>query len=413
MAVVTFAPKDAYAVMNTLVNQATGKNDISVVDTSSFIDAGKAVLDTGTENVMNALSVLIGRTIIASRPYTGKFNMIARNVGDVFDARVRKISYYARENQATGMFNTDITPDNLSAGKTNTSGVGSMWEQNPAMPVERFFYSSYAWDKSHTHYPEQIKEAFRSENEFIDFVNGVMVEVQNDIESTLEANNRMVVLDRIAGNYLLAKNGTIGAECAVNLTKAFNEECNTTYTTDEILSEHLTEFMEFYVARVKIDSDRLTNRTAMYHDAMRKTVDGVDYVVMRHTPKDRQKFIYYAPFFTKAKARVLPEIFNPQYLDFDNQGEGVDFWQSFKTPEAVSIKPALPNGAVSENVSIPLVVGLLYDEEAIMTNNRFEGMYNSPLEARHVYFTSWWHFKFGKIQDYSENSILYYMEDET
>ena len=64
MAVVTFSPVDVYAVMNELVHEATGQNDIQVVDTSSFIDAGKKVLDTGVENVFNALQVLIARTII-------------------------------------------------------------------------------------------------------------------------------------------------------------------------------------------------------------------------------------------------------------------------------------------------------------------------------------------------------------
>ena len=87
MAVVTFAPKDAYAVMNSLVHQATGQNDITATDTSSFIDAGKSVLDTGVENVLNSLSVLIGRTIIASRPYLGKFRLIARNEDNIFDNR--------------------------------------------------------------------------------------------------------------------------------------------------------------------------------------------------------------------------------------------------------------------------------------------------------------------------------------
>lgn len=410
MAVVTFAPVDAYAVMNELVHEATGQSNIDVVDTSSFIDAGKAVLDTGVENVFNALNVLIGRTIIASRPYTGKLDTISRQVGNAFENRIRKISFYARDNQASGMFNTDITSDNLGAGLTNTSGVGSMWEQNPAMPVERFFYSDYVWDKSHTQYLEQVKIAFTNERDFIDFINGVLTEVQNDIESTIEANNRSLLIDRIAGTYLQVKNGDLGAECAVNLTKAFNDECKTAYSTAEILSEHLTEFLEFYVAKVKIDSDRMENRSAFYHDPMKKTVDGVDYYVLRHSPKSVQRFIYYSPFFTKAKARVLPEIFNPQYLDF-KQGEAVDYWQSFGDPEKVNVKPALPGGAESEAVEIPLVIGLLFDEEALMSNNKFTGAYQTPIEARHVYTTTWWHYKFGQINDYSENAILYYMED--
>lgn len=409
MAVVTFASKDAYAVMNSLVAQATGKTDIVATDTSSFIDAGKAVLDTGYENVFNSLSVLIGRTIIASRPYTGKFKIIAKNEVDGFDNRIRKISFYGRDNQASGMFNTNLNT-NLGAGLSDTSGAGSMWEQNPAMPVERFFYSSYTWDKSHTQYPEQVKLAFRSEDEFIRFVNGVMVEVQNDIESTLEANNRMVVIDRIAGQKLLVDNGDLGAECAVNLTAEFNSEMNTTYTTAEILQEHLTEFLEFYVARVKIDSDRMTNRTSLYHDPLTKTVDDVTYSVYRHTPKDRQRFVYYAPFFTKAKTRVMPEIFNPEYLDF-KQGEAVDYWQSIKDPSAIDVTPALPDGATSSEVKLDLVIGMLFDEDAIMTNNKFTGMYTTPINARHVYTNLWWHYLYGVVQDYTENCILYYMAD--
>ncbi len=409
MAVVTFAPKDAYEVMNSLVAQATGKTDVVATDTSSFIDAGKAVLDTGMENVFNSLSVLIGRTIIASRPYTGKFKIIAKNEVDGFDNRIRKISFYGRDNQASGMFNTNLNT-NLGAGLSDPDGAGSMWEQNPAMPVERFFYSSYTWDKSHTQYPEQVKLAFRSEDEFIRFVNGVMVEVQNDIESTLEANNRMVVIDRIAGQKLLVDNGDLGAECAVNLTAEFNSEMDTTYTTAEILQEHLTEFLEFYVARVKIDSDRMTNRTALYHDPLTKTVDDVTYSVYRHTPKDRQRFVYYAPFFTKAKTRVMPEIFNPEYLDF-KQGEAVDYWQSIKDPSAIDVTPALPDGATSSEVKLDLVIGMLFDEDAIMSNNKFTGMYTTPINARHVYTNLWWHYLYGVVQDYTENCILYYMAD--
>ena len=413
MGVVTFAPKDAYSVMNSLVHQATGQNEITAVDTSSFVSAGQVVLDTGYENVFNSLSVLMARTIIASRPYTGKFNLIARSVADAFENRVRKISIYARDNQASGMFNTDLNT-NLGAGLSDTDGTGSMWEQNPAIPCEVNFFSDFVWDKSHTQYIEQVKIAFTDERSFIDFINGVMVEVQNDIESTLEAKNRLVVLDRLAGQKLAVDKGIVGAEGAKNLTKLFNEEFGTAYSTAEILQEHLTAFLEFYVALVKIDSDFMENRSTLFHDPMTKTIDGVDYVVLRHTPKARQRFIYYSPFFTKAKTRVLPEIFNPQYLGAINEnGEGIDYWQSITNPSAIDITPSLPNGETSEEVKLDLVIGMLFDEEALMTNNKFTGMYTTPINARHVYTNMWWHYRFGVINDYSENCILYYMADES
>lgn len=413
MAVVTFAPKDAYAVMNSLVHQATGQNDITVTDTSSFVSAGQTVLDTGTENVFNALSVLIGRTIIASRPYTGKFRLIARQEADAFDNRVRKISFYARNNEPSGAFNTDVYT-NLGAGLSDTDGAGSVWDQNPAIPCEINFFSDFVWMKSTTHYEEQIKIAFTNETDFIRFINGIMVEVQNDIESTLEAKNRMVVLDRMASQKLLVDNGDLGSECAVNLVKTFNEEFGTVYSKDEILQEHLTAFMEYWVSKIKIDSDFMENRSTLFHDPMTKTIDGVDYVVLRHSPKARQRFIYYSPFFTKAKARVLPEIFNPQYLgDLDQNGEGIDYWQSIKNPSAIDITPALPNGEESSEVKLDLVLGMLFDEEALMTNNKFRGMRSSGVNAKHLYQNLFWHFRYGMINDVSENCVLYYMADES
>lgn len=409
---ITFGVKDAYAVMNSLVRQATGQTTITATDTSSFIDAGNSVLEAGYENLFNALGVLIGRTIIASRPYTGKFSLISAPDGDAFDARLRKISFYARDNQASGMYNTNLNTQ-LGAGYDDESGVGSQWEQNPALPVERYFYSQFAWDKSHTEYPEQVKYAFQNEADFIKFINGVMVEVQNDIESTIEARNRMVVIDRIAGTYLQATQATptLGSECCVNLTKAFNDTHGTAYTTQELLEEHSVAFLEFFIARFKIDSDRLENRTAKYHNPMTKQISGVDYNVLRHSPKSAQKFIYYSPIFTEMKLS-LAEIFNPQMLDLPN-GEGVQYWQSFDDPSAIDVTPALPDGAESSEVNLGLVIGLLFDTDAIMTRNIFTGMYTTPINARHVYQNLFWHYNFGVMQDYSENAILYYMADES
>lgn len=413
MSVLTFTPKDAYSVMNSLVHQAVGRDDITVTDTSSFVSAGQLVLESGVENIFNALSVLIGRTIIASRPYEGKFRLISRQTADAFENRVRKISFYARDLEASGAFNTDVYT-NLGAGLSDTDGAGSVWDQNPAIPVEMNFFSDFVWSKSHTSYYEQIKVAFTDERSFIDFINGVMVEVQNDIESAIEARNRICVLDRIAGQKLLTDNGTLSPESAKNLTRLFNEEFNTHYSTDEILQEHLTALMEFWTALIKIDSDFMENRSVMYHDPLKKTIDDVDYVVLRHTPKARQRFIYYSPFFTKAKTRVLPEIFNPQYLgDLNQNGEGVDFWQSIKNPSAIDVTPALPNGAESSEVKMSLVLGMLFDEEALMSNNKFEGAYSSGLNAKHLYENTFWHYRFGVMNDYSENCLIYYMADES
>ena len=65
-------PQDGYAIMTLLARQATGQANISVVDMNTFCSAGETVLATGKENVFNALSMVVGRTLVASRAYKGK-----------------------------------------------------------------------------------------------------------------------------------------------------------------------------------------------------------------------------------------------------------------------------------------------------------------------------------------------------
>lgn len=405
-----FYPQDVYPIMNELVRQVTGQKSMSVVDTTSFVSAGTSVLAQGYENVFNALSVLVSRTIVAARPYEGKLKLITDET-DAFDNRMRKISFYSKDTQASGMFNTQ-TYTNIGAGLDDESGAGSMWEQNPSIPVEKYFFSSATYDYEHTEYIEQIKIAFQNEASFLDFLNGMRTEIMNDLESQKEAKNRILILDRIAGTKLLVDKGELGAECAVNLTAEFNTAHGTSYTTQELLEEHTVAFLEFFLARIKNDSDMLTNRTAMFHDPMAKQISGVDYHVLRHTPKNLQRMLYNSRLFNQIKLS-LAEIYNPDMLALPSQLEGVQFWQSSKDPYKVDIKPALPEGATSSEVSMDIVVGMLFDVDALMSRIRYDGMLSTPINARHGYRNEFWHFLFSSWNDYSENGIVYYMSDNS
>ena len=405
-----FQIKDAYAVMNALARQATAQADISVVDHTSFIDAGTKTLATGTENVLGSIYRTIAEVVMASRKYTGRFGLINATENQ-FNTRKAKVSFYAADNEASGAFNTDLNT-NIADGQGDGDGAGSMWDIKLPKVVERFFLSEAVWDKHYTTPLAQLQSAFNNEATFVAFMNGCMTEIENDIESTLESRNRALVADRIAGVYLQvnAATPTLGAECAVDLIKYFNDECGTQYTREQILQEHLTEFMELFVAKIKIDSDRLEERTALYHNPLKITEDGVDYNVLRHTPKSMQKLMLFSEFIAKAKTRVMPEIFNPEYLSLENY-EGVTYWQSTKPADRMKIacKPALPEGAESSNVEIDYVVGILFDTDAIQSINQFTGAYVTPVNARHLYTNTWMHYKFGAIQDYTENSIIYYL----
>ena len=408
----SFAIKDAYAVMNALARQATAQADISVVDHQSFIDAGTKTLATGTENVLNSIARTITAVVMQSRPYKGKFSLINASENQ-WNTRLAKISFYSSDNDPSGAFNTDLNT-NIATGNVENSGAGSMWEQKLPRVVERFYLSEAAWDKFYTTPLVQLQNAFNEESTFVAFMNGVMTEIQNDIESTLESRNRALVADRIAGVYLLNKKKVLGDETVVNFTTYFNKKCGTNYTTKEILTEHLTELSELITSKLQIDVDRLEERSVKYHDPMTVEDNGVNYSVLRYTPRGKIKAFWFDELWKDAKTRVMPSIFNKEYIN-PEMGEKVQYWQSNKNDDdrmKIKCKPALPDGAVSENVELDVVLGIIFDEDAIASINQFTGAYTTPVNARHLYTNTFYHYKFGAVQDYTENSIIYIMNDD-
>lgn len=411
--------QDCHNLMNSLVKQATGQQSITVVDSSSFVSAGETVLATGTENVINSLSLIIGRTLVAVRPYKAKFLLINALNSGVYSNRIRKISYYSKDAQASGMYNTQLYT-NLKEGYTNGQNIiaenptstKSMWEQNQPIALEMNFAGSDTWDDSLTIYEKQLQVAFESEANFSQFMSGIMTEKSNDMESQKEAFNRMCVLNEIGMVYDMAEDRPMSC---VNLTKEYNTKYGTSYTSAELRTTYLESFLKFFVAYVKNISNYLEERSSNYHLSPTKTVNGTTYKLLRHTPKNRQKMFLYEPLFIEAKANVLPSIFNPEYLDIKNY-EPINYWQSIDNRSSVKITPAIYDKVSGEQkkgneVDLDYVVGLLFDEDAMMIDYQFDGSYSTPLEARKLYRNIFWHYTKNAINDPTENAVLFYMKD--
>ena len=422
-------PQDCHALMNMLVKEATGQESIDVVDSSSFVSAGETVLATGTENVLNSLSLVLGRTFMAVRPYKAKLMIINALNTEMYTDRFRKISFYSREALASGDFNTQLYT-NLASGYDNgengtddvtgePNSTKSMWVQNPAVPLEMNFAGSSVWEDSTTVYEYQLKKAFRSEEEFSQFVSGIMTEKGNDIESQKEAFNRMTILNHIAGVYALDTAANASNGRVINLTAAYNTRFGTSYTSAELRSTYLKSFLEFFVATFKLTSEYLTYRSAKYHWSPAKTVAGQSYTLLRHTPYDRQRVMLYRPLFIESEAMVLPEIFRPEYLDINTQYEGVDFWQNFNSPSEIKVKAAIPDVSdpsaqtVTDTINLKYVVGMIFDADAIMVDYQLEDAASTPQEARKHYRNLWWTFAKNAISDFTENCVIFTMEDNS
>ena len=425
-----FKRTDGYALMNAVMAQLTGQESYQVVDAQGFLDAGKLAMEYKTDEIFNALTIVGARLFTATRPYKAPLWLIDSINSGYFNNRIRKISYYSTWALPSGAFNTNLYT-NLSDGYTNGTNNGAstadMYEQHPVHPLEMNFMNSTVWQDCLTRYEDQIKIAFSSEDEWERFWSGVLTEKGNDIEQRKEAHNRLTLLSRMALSGAMGEGNTAGLKTVIDLTAAYNANFGTAYTGTQLRTTYLKSFLEFFISEFKILSNLMAKRSVAFHAAPVLTLSDGDHYILRHTPKSKQRFMLYAPLWEQAKAMVMPEIFNDQYLDFDKQFEAIDYWQTMSMDDQekaqADVKITVPgwlenlilNTTGSSDTAFTwkpdYILGCLYDKDAVLTDFQFETARTTPLEARKNYINTWMDFGMGAIGDPTENFIVFVMSD--
>lgn len=400
-----FTPTDIYKNINKIIDQQTG-NRVSPTSTKDMITVGQAAQIYGYENTLNKLSAAMGRVLTAVRPYKGGFSLVESS-NEEYGQIARKISYFYDGYEASENYNTDINDSQLKDG----SSV-DMYKIRKRYPLEVQFGGVKVLEKSWTRFLNQLKIAFSSAEQFDAFYRGEATQMANEIQLMKEAENRALVLNAIGATYQ-----TGGDQQKVNMTKEYNTAFDTSYTTDELLSTHLKEFLEFFVSSVKFHSDLMETNSDMFHLTPTKTNDaGEQLRLLRHTPKPFQRLLLSSQIWHDAEARVMSEVFNDQYLKLD-QAEKIPYWQSPLSPTEINVVPNVLDTTTGlskdgENSNIPVVLALLYDKDALSVTYRQEDVLTTPVNARGVYYNTVHHWTKDYRYDATENMILFYMEDE-
>ena len=400
----TLTPTDVYAIVNAAAAEMYGANTtLQAQDTTSFVSIGEHMLRTGYTNTLNALSTVIARTIIAVRPYRGRFEIIAR-IPEEWGGITRKISFYAGKFEAETMWNTDINATNLVDGNSIDH-----YKITKQYPLEMNFCGLKVLKKRDTTFADQLDQAFHSESEFSSFFSAKMVAIANDIALGYEAENRLQILNAIGSTY-----NTGGTRQVVNLVTEYNTKFGTTYTAGDLLTTYLKEFCEFFVARIKGDMALMSEYNSLFHIFPARNDDaGNALTLLRHTPPEMRRLILFQPIFRDAEARVFPSLFDPGFLRMQDY-EGVEYWQNPNDPSAVNIKPNQLNVSTGQAVdgtavNLDTVVGLLFDRDAIATSLKLQKTITTPVNADGDYFNTVYHWAFQFKEDPTENMVLYYM----
>ena len=402
----TLTPTDVYGIVNAMAAEMYGANNtITAMDTSTFATVGEKMLRTGYENTVSALSVVIGKTIIAARPYRGKFRIIMK-VPQEFGLITRKISFYSTWLEPSTDFNTDIAATQIVDGASIDP-----WEITKTYPLEINFAGLKVMQKNYTVFRYQLKQAFQDEASFASFVSGLLVQIANDLEVAMDAENRLQVINAIGATY------NVGApRQAVNLVTEYNSFYTANKTVADLLGADFESFMKFFVMRLKGDMELMSEMNGLFHIWPAATDDsGNSLILNRHTPADARRLILYMPLIRQAEATVFPSLFDTSYLRIENF-EGTEYWQNPNDPMAVDIVPnqldvSTGQSDTGSQVQLQYVVGLLFDRDALATSVHVEDVLTSPINNKGSYYNVTYHYGKDYQLDQTENMILYYLED--
>ena len=402
----TLTPTDVYGVVNAMAVEMYGDNStLTAFDTTTFVTVGEHMLRTGYTNTLNALSNVIGRTIIAARPYRGRFQIITKLPAE-WGGIERKISFYATKNEPTESFNTDINSTQLVDG----SSVDP-WTISKVYPLEMNFCGIKVLQKSYTQWVDQLKLAFSSESAFAEFVSGMLVNIANDIQVSYDAQNRLLVLNAIGATLNVGN-----SRQAVNMTTEYNAYYNTSYTTAQLLSAQFESFMEFFVMRLEGDMELAREYNDMFHIFPARNDDsGNALTLLRHTPPEMRRLLLYMPFIRQAEKTVFPALFDNSLLRISDY-EGVEYWQNPNSGSAIDITPnqldVVTGQAVNgTQVQEAVILGMFFDRDALATSIKLEDVYSTGVNARGKYVNTVYSWGFNYKLDQTENIIVYYMAD--
>lgn len=388
---------DVYPIVTEIYKQATGRTDISVVDTTTFVSVGSKLTETQQmkETTLGVMSQMVVRTIYNDRVTRRKLDIL-RADEERWGGVVRKITTLPLDPEQSESFNTDLAPNQLADGNSV-----DMYKIRKPKVIELNFWGQKILKTHITRFMYQLDAAMQNEGEMRRFIRSMMLEFYNDITRINDAKTRLVILNALGGIYKMGN--------AVDLALGFNRKFGTSYTREQLLSTYLEDFLKYIVSTINIYSDNMEDSSALYHANLTGLPD-----IIRETPKSEQRMLLYKPLFTDAEATVMPTIFNPDKLKLGKYST-VNFWQDKKTPTEVKVKPTYLDVTTGESVDsadevvFDYMLGVLYDVEFMGVFPKFEYATQTPLNSNGLYWNEFVHWSFNNWTDYTENAICFYI----
>lgn len=379
--------KQIYSLLNSVNQQSEGKIDVTIVDTSSFVALGDAVLSSAknTEPFLNSLCQLIYKDVVEGRSYKSPLRSLMKGTAE-WGAIVRKVAV-----DMPDLVEEKALP--LTDGQTIDQYQVKLPKTHQWLFVSRTPYSAFV-----TIQRTWLKEAFKSEENMESFIATVFLKIQNRLELSIENLTKMSIANYIG----LAKTPQI-----FNLVTMYNDEKELTGTEAEIFTGisamHNPDFMRWAVGIIKEVMANITSMSTLYN------YEGEE----RFTPYSEQHLMMLSRFKSQLETTALYGAFNEEYVNIARK-EIVPHWQGsgaspmdFSMQSKVDVNVRKPGGDGIQQVQMENVVAVLFDDEAVGAYRQIEEVATTPLNARGLYTNTFFHEQQMWFNATDENFIIF------
>lgn len=377
--------EQAYTLINAIHDLVVGVSDpTTVVDTATFTSVAQKTLAAGYEPVLNAITQVLSKTLIAVRPYNRKFKGLEVTT-ERWGGIIRKISF-------------EDTPAEQDPTYALTDGqaVDQYTVKKPAV-IETRYVGSNVYEGQYTIFTKQLDTAFSSPSEFAAFMSGLMTHFSNEREQWLESNSRSILMNMIAAKTLVSSGADV-----IHLLTEYNTATGLSLTATTVRQPaNFPAFSKWLYARVQNISQLMTERSLFGQADLGS--------VYRHTPVEDQRIYINADFLAHMNAEVLADTYHDSFLRFADV-EPVNFWQSMFAPMSVKAKPVYidSTGAVQTgaNTTVDSVLGVMFDRDAMGYNIYDDSLETSPYNAKGQYYNLFSHVRVQNQNDLTEKCIV-------
>ena len=403
MSVNTLTFQQSSAVLNSLVQQATGRS--SVINTEAdFISVAQTALTLGKDVIFNQLSNVLSRTIFSIRPYSASMRGLEKSLPQ-WGAYMRKFNIIASDWKDDDAYKYPVTFDATQTSNPTGNGLSlDHWIINKRDYVQTNFLGQSVFSDHYTVFEDQLETAFRNSEEFGQFLSMMTTDMSNKIELAKENLSRGLVANFIGG--LIVENN---ATRIVHLLSEYNTLTGLSLTATTVYQPaNYAPFMKWVYSRIASIASLFKEMSTRYQT----TLTGKP--VPRHTPYNKQKMYMLGQDRYQMDARVLADTYHDNFLKYADV-ETLNFWQGIDTPDKIMVKPTYTNtsgvATVATNaVTQTGVFGVLFDEDAMGWSMIHQTVLPTPVNARGEYRNMWYHMRLKCFSDNTEKGVVFLLD---